>query len=514
MAKISNIRLIGLLLCLTPFGVHGQQKLTQLDTLLIVLNQTNNENSEKTILLRDKIGKLHKQRNLKQAMAFAEETLTLAKRIESPNARATAYYLASDLANLTGDFKTGAVYADSAAKAFDGLSDSLSMAKKYMLLMTKGGWMPVLSSDLERIAYGNKSLALYTQLKNEEGMAVVLCELGTAYKNKAMYRSTGNAAADSLDFEMARDYFKKAEFYERKRNNKPQLAYILSVRALMEKELGNMTTAMTLNRIAIRIYAREGCLLSAAFPLSEMADVYYSEKKFDSALYYIDKAIVFIEQVGFKGGVEDFYDRKAMIYEVMHDYRNALSNTKMARKAREEKYTLETARSVAEIENSYENKLKEEKIHTLNAEKELNEKQSSQRTFLLSGVILFLIAAVIGLLTYLRQRQKIVSQLQINTRLDKALSRSLENQLLHAQLQALQGQMNPHFIYNALSSIQGLILGENKEDAITYLNDFTQLSRLTLENSTKDRIKLSNEIKFLQRYLDLESMRHQFKFDF
>lgn len=503
-----------LLLCLASFRGNGQQHQTQLDSLLNVLNSTLNENSEQTILLRDKIGRLYKQRNLKQAIPFAEQTLSLAKQITSPNARAVAYNLVGDLANLTGDFKKGAAYADSSAKAFDGLTDSYSMAKKYFLLMIKGGWVPLLTSDEERIANGNKSLALFTQLNKEADMALVLCELGTTFKNKAMYRSKGNAADDAVDFKMARDYFKKAEFYEKKLNNKPQLAYVLSIRAMMEKELGFTATAIAINRNAIDIYAREGCLLGAAVPLSEMADIYYTKKKFDSALRYIDKAIAFSEQLGYKGNVEDFYDRKSMIYEAIHDYKNALLNNKIARQARDEKYTLETARSIAEIENSYENKLREEKIHTLKTEKELSEEQASERMLLLSGIILFLTAAVVGLLTYLKQRQKMVSQLQINTRLDKALTRSLENQLLHAQAQALQGQMNPHFIYNALSSIQGLILSENKEGAINYLNDFTQLSRLTLENSTKDRIKLSNEVKFLQRYLDLESLRHQFKFDF
>jgi tetratricopeptide (TPR) repeat protein len=501
-------------LCLTPYLGTGQQKQTQLDSLLVVLKQTRQLNSEKTIVLRDKIGRLYKQRNLKQAMAFAEETLLLAKKVDSPSALATAYNLAGDLANLTGDFKKGAIYADSTSKALDDASDSLTIAMKYLLLMAKGGWMPLLSSDQEKIAYGNKSLALYTRLKNEEGMAVALTELGTAYKNKAMYHSKGIAADDSMGFKMARDYFKKAEHFYRNQNNKPQLAYAISIRAMMEKQLGFTATAIVLNRMAIRIYDREGCLLSAAFPLSEMADIYHTRGKFDSALFYIDKAIASCEQLGYKANLEDFYNRKAMIYETLHDYKNALINNKKARQTREEKYTLENARFVAEIENSYENKLKEEKILILKAEKELSEEQANEKTVLLSGIILFLVAAVIGLLTYLKQRQKMVSQLQINTRLDKALTRSLENQLLQAQLQALQGQMNPHFIYNALSSIQGLILSENKESAITYLNDFTQLSRLTLENSTKDRIKLSNELKFLHRYLDLESLRHQFKFSF
>ena len=280
----------------------------------------------------------------------------------------------------------------------------------------------------------------------------------------------------------------------------------------MENELGFSSKAYRLNKIAIHLYAQEECLLGAALPFSQISDILYAAKRFDSALWYINKSIGLYEQVGYKGNIDEFYERQSKIYAAMFDYKNALASTAKAKNERERKYTAETTKSIMEIENRYENKLKEEKIRTLTADNLLAEKRTFQNKIIFWSIFLILISVLAGLIAYLKQRANILRQLKEKAMLDKVITQSLENRLKEVQLQALQSQMNPHFIYNALSSIQSLILQEDKENAITYLNDFAQLSRLTLENSRKERIKLKDEIKFLQRYLELESLRHNFQF--
>ncbi len=116
-----------------------------------------------------------------------------------------------------------------------------------------------------------------------------------------------------------------------------------------------------------------------------------------------------------------------------------------------------------------------EQIRTLTADKLLTEKRIYQDKIIFWSICVVLHFGTGGVDVYLKQRQNILRQLRDKAALDRTISQTLENQLKQVQLQALQGQMNPHFIYNALSSIQGLILNENKEKAITYLNDFAQL---------------------------------------
>lgn len=81
-------------------------------------------------------------------------------------------------------------------------------------------------------------------------------------------------------------------------------------------------------------------------------------------------------------------------------------------------------------------------------------------------------------------------------------------------LQSLRREMNPHFIFNSLNSVNQFI-AENKElEANKYLTSYSNLMRNTMENSNKDFISLDKEVEQLKKYLDLEHLRFQDKFDF
>ena len=74
--------------------------------------------------------------------------------------------------------------------------------------------------------------------------------------------------------------------------------------------------------------------------------------------------------------------------------------------------------------------------------------------------------------------------------------------------------MNPHFIFNALNSVNGYIAKNDERKANRYLSDFSILMRAVLENSEKDFIPLNKEIELLQLYLKLEHSRFSDKFSY
>ncbi|MEA5459888.1 two-component regulator propeller domain-containing protein [Arcicella sp. LKC2W] len=80
------------------------------------------------------------------------------------------------------------------------------------------------------------------------------------------------------------------------------------------------------------------------------------------------------------------------------------------------------------------------------------------------------------------------------------------------ELQALQAQMNPHFVFNALSAIQNFILNNNTEEATNFLSKFSRLMRLFLESSRNKYIALSEEKVLLEYYIQLEELRFKGKF--
>ncbi len=88
----------------------------------------------------------------------------------------------------------------------------------------------------------------------------------------------------------------------------------------------------------------------------------------------------------------------------------------------------------------------------------------------------------------------------------------LNNKINQLEQKALQAQMNPHFIFNALNSIQSFLVYEENEKAEKYLLKFAQLIRQTLINSRDPYITIESEIEVLEKYLDLERMRFKEKF--
>ena len=81
-------------------------------------------------------------------------------------------------------------------------------------------------------------------------------------------------------------------------------------------------------------------------------------------------------------------------------------------------------------------------------------------------------------------------------------------------MQALRAQMNPHFIFNCLSSINCFILENETEKASDYLTRFSRLIRMVLTNSEKSLITLDGELKMLRLYLDMERLRFQNSFEY
>jgi len=91
---------------------------------------------------------------------------------------------------------------------------------------------------------------------------------------------------------------------------------------------------------------------------------------------------------------------------------------------------------------------------------------------------------------------------------------NINEQLAEARLAALQAQMNPHFVFNALNSIKRMILECDNEKASRYLSKFAQMIRLTLNHSKEVFIMLDENIEYLKAYLEMEQLRFDDSFNY
>jgi len=90
----------------------------------------------------------------------------------------------------------------------------------------------------------------------------------------------------------------------------------------------------------------------------------------------------------------------------------------------------------------------------------------------------------------------------------------LNNRNKSLSSQALRAQIDPHFIFNAMNSIQNFIFNRDTTSAISYVSKFSKLMRQTLEGSTMEKISIEEELALLKNYLDLEKLRFNNAFDY
>lgn len=99
-------------------------------------------------------------------------------------------------------------------------------------------------------------------------------------------------------------------------------------------------------------------------------------------------------------------------------------------------------------------------------------------------------------------------------RKEERLRSAYQKKLASVELTALRAQMNPHFIFNCLNSIDHYIIKNETRKASEYLNSFSRLIRLILQNSRSNYVNLREELEALKLYMEMESLRFNHRFDY
>lgn len=121
--------------------------------------------------------------------------------------------------------------------------------------------------------------------------------------------------------------------------------------------------------------------------------------------------------------------------------------------------------------------------------------------------ILVILIIIISLLLIYKRRIHIIEK-------KEKKKREVFQKISELESKALQAQMNPHFLFNSLNSIQSFILKNDVDEALLYLNSFSRVIRMTLDFASKKFIPLSDEIAYLKHYTALENMRFDNLFNF
>lgn len=232
----------------------------------------------------------------------------------------------------------------------------------------------------------------------------------------------------------------------------------------------------------------------------KIGTAYFLQKNYDKAIPYLDKSIEEAEEKGDLVVKKDAYKKKSDVYESSGDIEKALEAFKQYTEVQNELY-IKREQEISQADRFRRNIIEQQnRITSLESDRMLNQSLSRERDknqklaiyALIGGLTLSLLMAFF-MYKYIKQQR-------------------LANNLL--ALKSLRSQMNPHFIFNALNSVNAFIAVNDERTANKYLSDFSHLMRAVLENSEEDFIPLKKEIDLLQLYTQLEHFRFKDKFEY
>ena len=243
-----------------------------------------------------------------------------------------------------------------------------------------------------------------------------------------------------------------------------------------------------------------------------MATLEKELKDYSQALYYLSIALK--KATLLKKDYEKQWIERTMAetYALAGQYDKAYNTFRSYTHSKDSVFSEEKNLQVTELEKKYETARKDQEITLLTKEKEVQQARAQQQTTVnraLTGGLL-LILTIAGLIVYLL-RQRIHNQKALAVKNQEVKSAYFRQQLSELEMKALRAQMNPHFIFNCINSINRMVLSGKGDNASRYLTKFAKLIRLMLENSETPTVSLEDELVMLEAYLQLESLRFKEK---
>ena len=399
--------------------------------------------------------------------------------------RGTLFYLQGDYVGATRNFLK-------ALNSYTNNNDSLGIAEANNKL---GNVYWVSKKYDKALEYFQKALKIVKNTDNYRYISRFLGNIGLIYRAKG-------------DYKKALDYYNQSLELNRKTGNKFDASIDLGNIAVLYLKMNDSETALKYYKESYKISTEIDDQIGVLYTKHGMGSIYVENGRYREALALFGEALKLARQLNNREEIKNIYESLADTYEKMGDYRKAYSNQRLFEKWKDSLIGEDYLKQIQELEIKYETAKKNQEISLLTKEKEIQqirtEHQSTINKALTGGIILIFVIA--GLLIY-TQRQRARNQ-RILTRKNVEIRESnFKQQLMELEMKALRAQMNPHFLFNSLNSINRMILGGDTDAASRYLTLFSKLIRMVLENSEHNTVALNDELSLLENYVQLESLR-------
>ncbi len=328
--------------------------------------------------------------------------------------------------------------------------------------------------DKKSVTYNFKALKLANELNDSRLIGIIYNNIASIYdQSSPLFEKQGNLKLSRYYYNLAQEAAQKADYHI-------LLAMILQSLADIDLSEGKYEDA------ASNLYRCETLLTEyVKYPELQPSPVgYYAFGKiFESYLVLRTKNSMFVSR--FKLAIKNGNYEDALTYQrLQFESADALRAVQQGRQ-------LEMIMAEAEAEKT------DLKIRALSKDVELNQLRLYRSRFILGGIAALVVIISLFLLLFF-QRKKLRA----------------EKRTVIMEQRLLRAQMNPHFLFNSLASIQNYIINEKPDEASLYLSRFSQLVRNVFDNSLEEFVTIENEISAISNYLELQKARYNNKFEF
>ncbi len=324
----------------------------------------------------------------------------------------------------------------------------------------------------------------FLEADDKTGLARALLNLGETSHKLGNYRKSI-------------EYGKEALFY----NN---LSNQLAMNGIVYLNIGNtylkqnkLDSAVNYYELSMSSTKKWGNSFNLAKSKQGLAKVYAQKNDFLKAIKHAIESYQIADKTTLSQVKAEAANLLAIYYSKLGDYKKAVSFKNIEAEINDSIFNEEKYKVQNEMEAMYQSQKKEQQITTLSKEKEIEVLKNQQSKYYIFSLIgLLIVLSAVGVLIFRNNR--------LNA---KRNAIELEQRLLRSQ-------MNPHFIFNAISCIQEYIMDKKPLEAGSYLSNFAKLMRSILNNSATEFISVEDEIETLKHYLQLQQMRFPDKLEY
>ena len=346
------------------------------------------------------------------------------------------------------------------------------------------------------ISYFKKQLSVDVLLKDSISIFDCLNNIGLSYK------SNGN-------YDTALYYFKKVSTNNSIQNGSKNMALLSTADIYSKQNKYKLAINYYDKAIEKLMLTTDSSALYAAF--ANKGDCLIKQQKLEEGIISLKKAEQFINPNINNKNKAILYHNFAYVYSKQQIFDKAFYYKNLENITLENIKTESIVNAIAEMNAKYELRKKQDSIFInkqklVLADAKANEKERNFIILLITSITILIVFISVYRIRQLRFKNSLQQE--------QALNLTYQYQLSESELKAIRSQMNPHFIFNVLNSIEAYIMENDKKTASRLIQKFASLSRLILENSIKSLVAADREWKSLILYTELEAMRYNNSFTF